>query len=192
MDPRDWEKLLYRYLTWTDFNAMNGGFATEQGGSAKHISLPPSKRSEIAEFFEVPDPGTSGETVSYEIYVEPVEGYPNSEGPIILTSKPDRRGGEWRISDQHKNRYELWKPEHGFPDSDDFTDSEEYWGGYPPIIYFVKEDADTFHARAVYESRPEFIAENFPERIQQEWHGLSKHNNFSIIDFNKGGWLEDS
>lgn len=182
MNTEQVDQILWKFLTWSDFNAMNGGFATDQGGSAKHIALPSSRREDIADFFDVPDPGSQGEPVRHEIEVEGVREIPNSDGPIILRCKPDRRRGEWRIADQDQNRYELWKPKHGFPQEDKWDTEEEYYDGNPPIIYFIKDVDSDFHARAVNESTPENL-ENFPEQLQTKWVSAAKRNNFGIIDF---------
>lgn len=183
MNTEQVDQILWKFLTWTDFNAMNGGFATDQGGSAKHIALPPSRREDIGDFFDVPDPGSQGDPVRHEIEVEPVQGIPGSDGPIILRCKPDRRGGEWRIADQDQNRYELWKPKHGFPRADKWDTEEEYYDDNPPIIYFIKDTDGDFHARAVNESPHENL-DKFPEQIRTEWMSAAKRNNFGIIDFN--------
>lgn len=182
MNTEQVDQILWKFLTWTDFNAMNGGFATDQGGSAKHIALPLSRREDIADFFEVPDPGKGGDPVRHEIKVEPVSGIPNSDGPIILRCKPDRRGGEWRIADQDQNRYELWKPSHGFPRGDTWDTEDEYYENNPPIVYFIKGSDGDFHARSVNESTYENL-EKFPKQIRTEWVDAAKRNNFGIIDF---------
>jgi len=52
MNTEQVDQILWKFLTWTDFNAMNGGFATDQGvvrntspfrRSAEKISLTSSK-----------------------------------------------------------------------------------------------------------------------------------------------------
>lgn len=182
MNTEQVDQILWKFLTWTDFNAMNGGFASKKGGSAKHIALPPSRRRDIADFFDVSDPGSQGDPVRHNIKIEPVQGIPGSHGPIILRCKPDRRGGEWRIADQDQNRYELWKAKHGFPRGDKWDTEDEYYDDNPPIIYFIKDTDGDFHARAVNESTRENL-DKFPEQIRTEWVSAAKRTNFGIIDF---------
>ena len=86
------------------------------------------------------------------------------------------------IADQHQNRYELWKPEYGFPELDDFEGKDEYKNSNPPIVYFIRDTDGRFHARAVYRSTVENLA-NFPDQIRSEWRQASTYKNIGIIDF---------
>ena len=63
MNTEQVDQILWKFLTWTDFNAMNGGFASKKGGSAKHIALPPSRRRDIGDFFAFSGPRRQGDSV---------------------------------------------------------------------------------------------------------------------------------
>lgn len=185
MDTESVDKILWRYVVWTDFNQIHGGYGTDTGAGGKHISLPAGHHEEVADFFDIPYHQHEDEPIEHEIELEPVNGAPGSEGPIILRCTPTReRGGEWMIADQHQNRYELWKPEYGFPKLSDFEDKEDYKNSHPPIIYFVKDTDSAFHARAVYKSTPDNLAK-FPDQIRTEWSQASTYKNIGIIDFDQ-------
>lgn len=184
MDTRNVDKVLWKFLTRTDYSAMNGLYAGQGGGSAKHITLPPSKKEEIADFFDVsPFPPTGQNVINKQLSVEPVEDVPGSEGPIKITCKLDRRGGEWRIADQDQNRYALWSTDHGFPSPDEIPwDNEDYYDIHPPVIYFVKDTHGNFHARAANDTSPETLR-RFPPELAQHWESAGKRNNFGIVRF---------
>ncbi|NEU56547.1 hypothetical protein [Halorussus sp. MSC15.2] len=187
MDTRNVDQVLWKYLTITDFGGMNGIWEGDDGGSAKHIPLWPSKRDEIAEFFDVaPFPPEDQDVVDEQINLEPVEGVPDSEGPIKVSCKLDRREGEWRIANQHNDRYVLWTPEHGFPAKNELPveDEDDYYDSNPPIIYFVKDEQGNFHARSVNDSSYESL-EEYPAELVQYWENAGKSNSFGIIDFHE-------
>jgi len=184
----DIQSVLWRCLTWTDWKAIRGGFASGDGGGAKHITLPGSKRHQIANFFDIdgfPEEGQDEDDIHQMVYEEdidliPVTGVPNSEGPIQIACQYNRRSGEWRITDQDKNPYILWTPEHGFPAPDEFEDDEEYWASERPIIYFAKDSTSRFIARSLYPPTPDVLA-NYPEALQSAWSDISRRNNFGIV-----------
>jgi hypothetical protein len=185
MDTERVDSILWRFVVWTDFSQIHGGYASESGAGGKHISLPASKHEKVADFFGVPYHQDREDPVKHEIELQPVEGISGSEGPIVLRCIPSRdRGGEWLIADQHKNRYVLWQQEYGFPHIDEFEDSDDYYNSNPPIVYFVKDTDGDYHARAVYESTMDNL-EKFPDQIRREWSQASKYNNFGIIDFDQ-------
>lgn len=185
MDTRNVNKVLWKFLTRTDFRAMNGLYASQSGGSAKHITLPPSKKKEIADFFDVsPFPRPGQKVIDKQLEVERVGGVPNSGEPIKISCKLDRRGGEWRIADQDQNRYVLWTPKYGFPSPDELPheDGEDYYDSNPPIIYFVKDEQGNFHARAVNDTSVETLRE-FPPELARHWESAGKYSNFGIVNF---------
>lgn len=179
------DQLLYRRLTWSDFDAMHGGFASGSGGGAKHISLSTSMRVEIANFFEVEDPGEEGE-VTHSLEVEPIESIPNSDGPIKISYEVRGSEGrtEWRIRDQHSNRYVLWS-DPWFPEADEWSDNNEYReDNTTPIIYFIKDTESKFYARTLGRPTEENL-QMFPTKIRNEWKGAIEgyyaRNNCGII-----------
>lgn len=184
------DQILYRRLTWSDFDAMHGGFASGSGGGAKHISLSTSMRAEIADFFDVEDPGEDGEA-TYAIEVEPIEGISDSDGPIKVSYEVRGSEGrtEWRIRDQHRNRYVLWD-DPWFPGTGEWDDKEEYRAdGTTPLIYFIKDTDAEFHARALSRSTEENL-QKFPAVIRNEWHdaieSYYQRDNCAIINLIKG------
>lgn len=184
MNTRNVDQVLWKFLTRTDFSAMNGLWAGEKGGSAKHITLPPSKKEKIADFFDVsPFPPAGQNVIDKQLKIEPVEGIPGSEGPIKITCKLDRRGGEWRIADQHQNRYVLWSSDYGFPSPDTVPwEDDDYYDINPPIIYFVKDSDGNFHARAANDTSSETLS-RFPSELSHRWESAGKRNNFGIVRF---------
>lgn len=185
MDTEEVDKILWRFVVWTDFKQIHGGYGTESGAGGKHISLPAGNHEEVADFFDIPYHQHKDEPIEHEIELEPVNEIPSSELSITLRCTPTReRGGEWMIADQHQNRYELWKPKYGFPEFSDFDSNEDYKNSHPPIIYFIKDTDSRFHGRAVYKSNSDNLSE-FPDKIRTEWSQASTHNNTGIIDFNQ-------
>lgn len=186
----DIESVLWKCLTWTDWKAIHGSFASSGGGSAKHITLPASKKHQIADFFDVsnfPDEDQDEDDISQMVYEKeidlvPVSSVPGSEGPIEIACKYDRRGGEWRITDQDQNRYALWTSKHGFPRPDQYEDKEDYWDSERPIIYFAKDSSGNFMARCVYPPTGENLAKTAPP-LRSAWSNISKRNNFGITRF---------
>lgn len=186
----DIESVLWKCLTWTDWKAIHGSFASGGGGSAKHITLPGSKKHQIADFFDVagfPDKDQDEDDITQMVYEKdidliPVEDVPGSEGPIGIACKYDRRNGEWRITDQDQNRYILWTPDHGFPQPDQYEDKDDYWASERPIIYFAKDSDGNFMARCVYPPTPERLTKTAPP-LQSAWSDISKRNNFGITRF---------
>lgn len=186
---RQADQVLYRRVTWSDFSAMHGGFASRSGGGARHISLSTSMRTEIADFFHMDDPGEEDE-VEHAIELEPVEGIPNSEGPITVSYEvrgSDRT--EWRIPDQDENRYVLWD-DSWFPAGDSWNNQDEYREDETtPIIYFIRDIELKFHARALG-TASEGNLQKFPRKIRSEWRDAIEsyygQNNCGIINLKKG------
>lgn len=180
MDIKDVDQILWRRLTWTDFRGMTGQFIQEGGHSQTFIYLPGPEL--VADFFGVELPENDEQAVEYKIQMVPHPDYPGSEGPITIHHNPasERWGGGWRITEQHGDRYELWKPEHGFPEADDFRDEDDYYRDSCPIIWFVRDTDGDFYARFLYPSNDEAL-EDFPPKIRRAWQG-SKKGEIDIIN----------
>ncbi len=142
--PTTLAEILWRKLTWTDLQAMSGGYSSKGGGGAKHVPL--SKRPEVGRFFGVKGP-KGDESVTYEIDLVAVDGVSESEGPLVLTSKGSRRAGEWRFAGQHNNRYPLWSARWGLREATEFASETVYNAGDPQILLILKDDGGNFHAR---------------------------------------------
>lgn len=182
------DAVLWRFITWGDFKSINGLHATNEGGSSKHIPL--TSRNDVVDFFEFDPTPDADRVVTHAIDVVGVSGIPESAEPIPLTCKLDRRRGEWRIPDQHQNRYELWKPEYGFPDKTELSwrNEEDYYDEAPPIVYFIRDTDEEFHARAVPTTAQEML-QNYPRQLASAWEKSREsrnRGNFGIVDFDAG------
>ena len=188
MDGVSVDTVLWRFITWGDFKSINGLHATKDGGSSKHIPL--TSKDDVVDFFDFrPDPDEDM-VVNHSIDVIGVNGIPESSEPIPLTCKLDRRRGEWRIPDQHQNRYELWKPDYGFPDTDEISwrEEEDYYDEAPPIVYFIRDTSGRFHARAVPDTTRETL-NDYPDVLAAAWEESRQRRNrgnFGIIDLDAG------
>lgn len=145
-------------------------------------------RTEIADFFDVEDPGEEGEA-EHAVEIEPIDGIPESEGPITVSYevRGSEERTEWRIPDQDENRYVLWD-EPWFPEGDKWNDNEEYReDATTPIIYFIKDAESKFHARALGTASEENL-QKFPAVIRREMRDSIEsyytQNNCGIIDLN--------
>lgn len=130
------DKILWRKLTFNDMNAISGAAAPSGGGGgAKHIALGvDSSDFPIMDFLNV------SSCQDIDIPIEPIPGLIERKN-ITLSSRLERRGGEWRIARQHLDRYPLWTPKYGFP-----RDANDYDDPNPPIIFIIKI-SDEYHAR---------------------------------------------
>ena len=182
------EQVLYKRVTWSDFSAMHGGFSSESGGGAKHVSLSTSMRAEIADFFQLEDPGQQNE-VEHAIELEQIEDIPNSGGPMTVTYEvrgSDR--AEWRIPDQQENRYVLWD-QPWFPAGNSWNQEEYRADDTTPIIYFIRDAESMFHARALGTASEENL-QKFPRIIRCEWRdaieSYYRRNNCGIVNLSGG------
>ena len=97
------QEVLWRRLTETDFNAMNGCAAPSgTGGGAMHISLGIN-----SDAFPIADYLQAGQQGHAEVQTEPQK---DLYGAHILKflSNPNRRSGEWIIQDQFTHRHPAW------------------------------------------------------------------------------------
>lgn len=104
--------LLWRRLTNTDFNAMNGQASPRgEGGGAMHVALGVnSGKLDVAGFLGIrlakdKDQSKRVRTV----------GEGGSGGSLIFRRDADRRRGEWTIADQYSHRHPMWSTSAGFP-----------------------------------------------------------------------------
>lgn len=191
MNQENVDAVLWRFITWGDFKSINGLHATEEGGSSKHIPL--TSKDDVVEFFQFNPTSGANRVINHSIEVVGVSGNPKSAEPIPLTCKLDRRRGEWRIPDQHQNRYELWRPKYGFPDTDEISwrEEEDYYDEAPPIVYFVRDKDGRFHARAVPDTTRETL-KDYPDKLAAAWADSRKkrnRGNFGIVEFSNGSLM---
>lgn len=126
--------LLWRRLTETDFNAINGKAAPSgTGGGAMHIALGSDRDVlPIKAYLAVHVKGHIAE-------IETESGTPSiPKGTLTFDGNPTRRNGEWRITDQFNHRHPAWTKAAGFPTSYDPTNR--------PIVFVVRH-GNKFHAR---------------------------------------------
>lgn len=126
--------VLWRKLTKTDFEAINGEAAPSgTGGGAMHIALGVDNPDTFPIDSFLQTGGSSNITIDTEAH-----GDEFGASQLTFDGNPDRRGGEWRINDQYTHRHPAWQTANGFPDDYDSDD--------PPFI-FVLRVAGKFHAR---------------------------------------------
>jgi hypothetical protein len=151
--------VLWRRLTETDFNAMNGLAAPSGGGGgAMHISL--GVRSGIFPIDRFLD---SGRKTTVDIETAPQSG---AYGPSRLSfaANPGRRGGEWLIRDQFSHRHPAWSPSVGFP--------TEYANNNPPYI-LVFRIGHVFHVRFTTAKEIEASASIVPNPMLSAAKGIA-------------------
>lgn len=162
-------KILWRKLTRTDFNDMEGrGAVSGSGGGARHIPLGTQSTIDVASFLGVE---LNSSPVRKTLKIEAAGTIPSSE--IEIAANPNRRNGEWRIANQTANRYPLWSPQNGFPDS--------YDQNSPPIIFLIRTDEGKFHAR--FTRSDTNTLDQFPEPIKKKWKD-SKAGDKGIMEIN--------
>ena len=166
------DKILWRKLTFNDMNAISGAAAPGGGGGgAKHIALGVNKPN-----FAIKDFLNVNVCQDITITIEPIPGLIEQQN-IIVSSQESRRGGEWRIARQHRDRYPLWEPQYGFP-----NDSTQYDHTNPPIIFIIKI-SNEYHARFCMLSELDNLSSLLKNIIE------TSKNNSGIEDFeqNMGG-----
>lgn len=100
-------RILFRLVDRTCFLGMTGqGAPGGGGGGAKHIPI----KSAVGDTF-------FGEGEDWERDVIAIGT--DHHAPITAHSNKDRRGGEWIIQRQHRDRHPAWSEEAGFPTADD-------------------------------------------------------------------------
>jgi hypothetical protein len=130
--------VLWRRLSETDFRAINGNASPfGRGGGAMHIAL--GVRTEqfpIDNFLS-----TAGQTEA--IISAAADRDRTQVAQLAFSGNPKRRGGEWRIRDQHSHRHPAWATTAGFPTT--------YNAKNPPYILIFKT-GKSFQARYSLES----------------------------------------
>lgn len=151
--------LLWRRLTLTDFHAMNGQAAPSgSGGGATHIALGVETDAfPIQEFLQT---GRTTCTIS----TQPWPGH-HEAARLTFSGNPGRRGGEWRITDQHTHRHPAWSPAAGFPASYDSSDR-------PCVLLFKVQGR--YHARLSTESALLAFGAEAPRRFRSDPKGISE------------------
>jgi len=145
------DRLLWRRLTSTDFDAINGAAAPSgTGGGAMHIALGTNSADlPIKSFLG----GSTSSTVSISTQPSPPQ-IPKST--LTFDGNPSRRGGEWRIADQFTHRHPAWSPTVGFPTS--------YNASNRPIV-FVRNDNGSYAASFATENLLRITAPTLAEII---------------------------
>lgn len=130
-------ELLFRRLSETDFNAVNGkAQQAGTGGGAMHIALGVhTDRFPIKNFIGVTT------ATKKTIATEPWVGH-FGDSELTFDGNPARRNGEWRIADQFHHRHPAWTGKEGFPTVYDPNDK--------PIAIVIRMDGD-FHVRLLTE-----------------------------------------
>jgi hypothetical protein len=125
------------------------------GGGAKHIALGVnSVEFPIQEFLGVK------RCENIEIKIEQIPGLVE-EKYIEFSCQADRRGGEWRISRQHHDRYPLWIETYGFP-----KNIRDYDSANPPVIFIIRI-SDEYHSRfCMLSNLPDFIGSKIKSSIK--------------------------
>ncbi|MCW5757991.1 MAG: HNH endonuclease [Phycisphaeraceae bacterium] len=126
--------VLWRRLTETDFNAINGEASPHgRGGGAMHIALGVASRT-----FAIDQFLSAGGRHNVTVRTSAFPGH-QPEAELHFRSNPNRRGGEWLIRDQFTHRHPAWTATAGFPTAFDPRD--------PPYV-LVFRTGDLFHVRA--------------------------------------------
>lgn len=116
-------KMAWKRLNATDYKNINGGFAGAGGGGATYIVLGKSLAAqEFSDFFPALDDDRT--TLA------------SPEGPLTVSSDPERRDGEWLIVDQRGNRHPAWSAAAGFPEQFDPND---------PVVVVIFRGDDAYH-----------------------------------------------
>ena len=152
--------VLWKRLTETDFNAMHGVASPHgRGGGAMHIAL-----GVRTDQFQIDRFLNAGErrTVHIEAAAEPgtVEV---RRAYLTFSSNPNRRNGEWLISDQFSHRHPAWSSAAGFPTIYHQTD--------PPYVLIFRVGR-AFHARFATTSRLVMLG-NKAKRMLLQPKGIS-------------------
>ena len=135
-------QVLWRKLTETDFNAMNGMASPYgAGGGARHIALGVNNSSFPIEKF-------LGGT--YQIQALPPAGVAGN-AELAFLSNPERRGGEWLIRDQFNHRHPAWTAAAKFP--------KNYSSSDPPYIFVFRSGKDFFARFAAESTLRSFVAD---------------------------------
>ena len=99
----------------------------------------------------------------------------HEEAQLTFSGNPDRRGGEWRITDQYSHRHPAWKSGAGFPGT--------YDSGDPPYV-LVFRSQDQFHARLTSASELLSLKSDAPRRCRSDPKGIGEVTPGLALHFN--------
>lgn len=131
-------QVLWKRLTETDFNAMNGNAAPSgSGGGAMHVALGVSNSTfPIGDFLEA----EGRQVVSIKTEARTGKYTTNK---LNFLSNPNRRGGEWIIRSQNSGRHPAWDSVSGFPQNFDASNG---------VIIFIFKLGVRFYACFKFET----------------------------------------
>lgn len=111
---------------------MNGEASPDgPGGGAMHIALGVNSDGfPIQKFLQTSQTETTIQTQPWPDH--------HRSASLTFSGNPDRRGGEWRITDQYTNRHPAWTQDAGFPKVYDPSD--------PPDVFVFRVQGQ-YHAR---------------------------------------------
>lgn len=192
------DAVLFRYITRNDYKSLNGLHATDTAGGARHIEL--GKNQFVHSFFKLNDEieqecgsfeddevfevlrkeckSSGRKSINFTITIEPV-GAEIQKTEFALRYQKVRDA--WQIGNLNEERYSLWDEKYGFTklatfeNAKDPSEHEYYNETSPTIIYFVRDDGNRYHSRALYKAIPEHI-DRFPEPLSSTWHKLTRRN----------------
>jgi len=131
-------EVLFRKLTQTDFNGMNGkAQQAGTGGGAMHIPLGVNSTAFPIKRFLAVSRG-SNKTIRTEPW-----GKRFGQSTLTFDGNPARRNGEWRIADQFNHRHPAWTSKQGF--------RSKYNSRDRPVI-FVIGIGGAYHVRLRHET----------------------------------------
>lgn len=151
--------VLWRRLTKTDFNAMNGMASPRgAGGGAMHISLGVrSTEFPIDTFLR------SGRRRTVHLKTAPLRAQ-HASGSLTFATNPGRRGGEWVIRDQYSHRHPAWSQSAGFPG--------KYDKANPPYILVFRVD-NKFHVRFSTARQVASLGSRLPKQMISARKGIA-------------------
>lgn len=88
----------------------------------------------------------------------------HSVAALTFSGNPNRRGGEWRISDQYTHRHPAWTLAAGFPST--------YNSANPPYI-LVFRVGNRYHVRFALEAELLALGADAPRRLRSDPKGIS-------------------
>jgi len=137
---------------------MNGQAAPHgHGGGAMHIAL-----GVQTENFPVQDFLTTANTEA-TIRTEPWPQHHRAAN-LTFSGNPDRRGGEWRITDQYTHRHPAWTRDAGFPAAYDRAN--------PPYVLIFRVQ-DKYHVRLSTQAGLLALGPDTPRRLRSDPKGIS-------------------
>ncbi len=168
------ELILYRRLTFTDWNAIHGELARDSGGGERHIALDKIITNSATSRF------LGSLTSPTEMDVKSI----GSAAEAQLTFKDwGGRRNQWTVADQANNRHPSISTQNGFPPHDD----NNLWAGQSSstnsadwlnriVVYWVRcPDNGIYMGYVISDSIPD----GWPTELSQMFEGVRT----GIIDF---------